>query len=59
MRMANDEQDQSLRYINKLKSKAKPHNLSQKKQKNMYYILQWHLLKEEKWYIKHLKVEYF
>ena len=29
--MANDEQDQLLRYINKLKSKTKPHNLESKK----------------------------
>ena len=33
MSMANDEQDQLLRYINKLKSKTKPHNLESKKVK--------------------------
>ena len=33
MSMANDEQDQLLRYINKLKSKTKPHNLESKKLK--------------------------
>ena len=33
MSMANDEQDQLLRYINKLKSKAKPHNPESKKVK--------------------------
>ena len=31
MSMTNDEQDQLLRYINKLKSKAKPHNPESKK----------------------------
>ena len=31
MSMANDEQDQSLRYINKLKKKTKPHNPELKK----------------------------
>ena len=33
MSMTNDEQDQLLRYINKLKSKTKPHNLESKKLK--------------------------
>ena len=33
MNMANDEQDQLLRYINKLKSKTKPHNPESKKVK--------------------------
>ena len=33
MSMANDEQDQLLRYINKLKSKTKPHNPESKKVK--------------------------
>ena len=33
MSMANDEQDQLLRYINKLKSKMKPHNPESKKVK--------------------------
>ena len=33
MSMANDEEDQLLRYINKLKSKKKPHNLESKKVK--------------------------
>ena len=33
MSMANDEQDQLLRYINKLKSKTKPHILESKKVK--------------------------
>ena len=33
MSMANDEQDQLLRYINKLKSKTKPHNPELKKLK--------------------------
>ena len=31
MSMANDEQDQLLRYINKLQSKTKPHNPESKK----------------------------
>ena len=31
--MVNDEQEQLLRYINKLKSKTKPHNLESKKVK--------------------------
>ena len=33
MSMANDEQDQLLRYINKLKSKTKPNNINSKKVK--------------------------
>ena len=33
MSMANDEQDQLLRYINKLKSKTKPNNIDSKKVK--------------------------
>ena len=33
MSMTNDEQDQLLRYINKLKSKTKPHNPESKKVK--------------------------
>ena len=33
MSIANDEQDQLLRYINKFKSKTKPHNLESKKVK--------------------------
>ena len=33
MRMTNDEQDQLLRYINKLKCKTKPHNLELRKVK--------------------------
>ena len=33
MSMANDEQDQLLRYINKLKRKTKPHNPESKKVK--------------------------
>ena len=33
MSIANDEQDQLLRYINKLKSKTKPHNPESKKVK--------------------------
>ena len=33
MSMVNDEQDQLLRYINKLKSKTKPHNLESEKVK--------------------------
>ena len=31
MSMANDEQNQLLKYINKVKSKTKPHNLESKK----------------------------
>ena len=37
MNMANDEQDQLLRYINKFKSKTKPHNPESKKVKE--YVL--------------------
>ena len=33
MSMANDEQDQSLRYINKLKGQTKPHNPESKRVK--------------------------
>ena len=36
MSMAKDEQDQSLRYINKLKRKTKPLILNKKKKKKMY-----------------------
>ena len=38
MSMANDEQDQLLRYINKLKSKTKPHNPESKNSKRRCII---------------------
>ena len=40
MSMGNDEQNQLLRYINKLKSKTKPHNLESKKVKEKYKSMQ-------------------
>ena len=50
--MANDEQDQLLRYINKLKSKTKPHNLESKKVKEDVLNNAWALLKERKMVFK-------
>ena len=40
MSMGNDEQNQLLRYINKLKSKTKPHNPESKKVKEKYKSMQ-------------------
>ena len=56
MSMANDEENQLLEYIREFKSKTKPNCPELKK---MSYIVQWHFLKGKKWYLKHLKPEYF
>ena len=56
--MANDKQDQLLRYINKLKSKTKPHNPEPKKRKEDVLNSVRALLKGREIVLKHLKVEY-
>ena len=50
--MANDQQDQLLKYINKLKSKTKPHNLESKKVKEDVLNSARALLKEIKMVFK-------
>ena len=59
MSTANDEHYQLLRYINKFKSRTKPHNSGSKKLKEDVLNSAKHFLKEEKWYIKLLKADYF
>ena len=59
MSMANDEQNQFLRYINKLKVKTKPHNLGSKKVKEDVLNSARALLKGRKMVFKAFESEIF
>ena len=60
MYKSNDEQNHLTKYIKEFKTKTKPQNNSNlKKVKEDVINMQWHFLKEEKWCLRHFKVEYF
>ena len=50
------EQNHLAKYIKEFKVRPQSDSKLKKKAKE---IVQWHFLKEEKWCLKHLKVEYF
>ena len=60
MYKSNDEQNHLRKHIKEFKTKTKPQNNSNlKKVKEDVIDMQWHFLKEEKWCLRHFKVEYF
>ena len=60
MNTANDEQDQLLRYVKNFKSTTKPQDPELKELlKEVLNSARLHFLMEEKWYLNHLKAEYF